>query len=453
MIKLFIRLIQLALLVIIATYIINYSYPVSITFNEIILSTSTSFITFLVIIVVFISLFIQRLIFFFKQKFIKFRFRREKSNYEKGYYAFSQGMIALANKDYKKAIKENNKVSYYLKDQTLNLLLTSETLKIEKKFDKLKEVYEDMLKNDNTKILGLKGLMKQYLHDQDFHHAFIYCEKLFNLNPEIDKIYETLVNIISKTNNWQKLIQINEKAIKYRLISKETYSTNKSIALYEISKIKRHSELNESINLIEKAIKLREYFSPYVYYYIELLIEKNNYSKAKKFLQKAWTHSPYPDFKKVIKLLSKRMKISYFDLVIYVTGNSKTLIESKLLIADSLIDKQNWTKAKQYLSSLLEHKPSKEVCLLMSKIEEGETNDPQKINAWISRSNFGELNKVWICRITNVSQEKWSSVSNSGYFNSLDWITPKPLTGLSSPNIESSDLNQIETNIIKYINN
>ena len=35
------------------------------------------------------------------------------------------------------------------------------TLKIEKKFVELETVYEEMLKNENTKILGLKGLMKQ----------------------------------------------------------------------------------------------------------------------------------------------------------------------------------------------------------------------------------------------------------------------------------------------------
>ena len=34
-------------------------------------------------------------------------------------------MIALANKDYKKAIHENKKVSYYIKDKSLNLLLKS----------------------------------------------------------------------------------------------------------------------------------------------------------------------------------------------------------------------------------------------------------------------------------------------------------------------------------------
>ena len=57
----------------------------------------------------------------------------------------------------------------------------------------------------------------------------------------------------------------------------------------------------------------------------------------------------------------------------------------------------------------------------MSKIEEGETGDPQKINAWISRSNLGKLSKIWVCQISNISQIQWTSVSKGGYFNTLEW--------------------------------
>jgi HemY protein len=445
MIKLFFIFVQLTILVIIVSLIINYSFPVSVTFDEIILSTSTSFLIFSIILIIFIIILIQRVGFFFKYRVFTFRLNRQKNNYEKGYQAFAQGIIALANKDYKKAIQENKRVTYYIKDKSLNLLLKSETLKIEKKFDELESVYEEMIKNENTKILGLKGLMKQNLYAQDYHHAFIYGEKLFNLNHQIDKIYDTLVKIVSKTNNWHKLIQINEKAFKFKLIDKEIYSVNKSIALYEISIIKKHSALKDSIDLMEQALKLRQYFPPYVCYYIDLLIENNNFSKAKKYLYKSWSHLPHPDYRSIIKLLSKKIKVSYFQLADYITSNTKSLSQSKILMAESLIDKQNWIEAKNQLISLLEHKPSKEVCLLMSIIESGESNDPQRINAWVTRSNFGELNNIWICRISNISQEKWSSVSKSGHFNSLIWKKPASLTELSSSDIES--------NIIKYIDN
>ena len=60
-------------------------------------------------------------------------------------------------------------------------------------------------------------------------------------------------------------------------------------------------------------------------------------------------------------------------------------------------------------------------------------------------TSSGDLNKIWICKFTGISQTNWSSMSEAGYFNSLIWTKPESLT--ESP---SSD---IESNIIKYINN
>ena len=137
--------------------------------------------------------------------------------------------------------------------------------------------------------------------------------------------------------------------------------------------------MTDSINLIEKALKLRQYFPPYVCHYAELLIENNNLLKAKKYLYKSWCQFPHPDYKLLIKLLSIKMKVSYFQLADYITSNTRSLPQSRILMAESLIDKEKWIEAKNQLSSLLEHKPTKEVCLLMSIIETGETNDPQKL--------------------------------------------------------------------------
>ena len=81
--------------------------------------------------------------------------------------------------------------------------------------------------------------------------------------------------------------------------------------------------------------------------------------------------------------------------------------------------------------------------MLMAKIEEGDTNDPQRINSWISRSNFGKLSKIWVCRISNISQSDWSSVSKAGYFNSLDWKYPTSNLEFSSSPLENKAIEYI----------
>ena len=424
MYKLIFISLQFAIIVIIASWAVNNSYTISIAYKEYIISTSSSYLLAFLFFVFLLIIFIQSSYFRVKNKLINYRNNKFIKNKEKGYDSFTKGMISLANKDFKSVLIENKKVSKYLKDSTLHLLLKSETLKIQKNYDDLQQIYEKMILNDKTKILGLRGLMEQYLRNQDYHHALIYGEKLFKISPYIEKIYDTLINIIGKTNNWHNLIKINEKAISLKIISKKTFSINKSIALYEIAKIKHHNDKKESMNLMAKALDLRKNFPPYVAFYIDLLIENGKANFAKKFVTKVWNDSPHPDYKIQIKNLSTKLGINFDRLVEDITYKSKENEESKKLIAESLISEEKWNEARKSLSELLEHKPEKEVCLLMSEIEKGDSNDKQKVDAWLSRANFGEMSNLWICGITNVSQQQWTSVSNSGYFNSLEWKKP-----------------------------
>ena len=55
----------------------------------------------------------------------------------------------------------------------------------------------------------------------------------------------------------------------------------------------------------------------------------------------------------------------------------------------------------------------------MSDIELGENNDKQKSDSWIMRSENSIVENIWVCKITNQSQDEWTSLSDSGYFNSL----------------------------------
>ena len=73
---------------------------------------------------------------------------------------------------------------------------------------------------------------------------------------------------------------------------------------------------------------------------------------------------------------------------------------------------------------LLDVNPKKEICLLMAKIENGDTGDIQKANSWSLRARNGSENNIWVCMFTKKSQNIWTSVPQGGYFNSLEWRQP-----------------------------
>ena len=423
--------VQTSIILILVLAVFNNSFIISFEIKDFIYSVSSTYI-FIPLLIFFVLIFLLQT-FYFKTKFSfsKFIAIKKLQNKEKGYNAFVSGMIALANKDYKRAILESKKISNHLDDNpSLALLLKSEIFKVEKKYDELSVVYEDMSKNKHTENLGYRGMMEQYLRAQDYHHAFIYGERLFNNNPFIEKIYDTLVSIIAKTNNWQQLLIISDRAFSKKIIDKKVYEENKSIGFFEIAKIKQLSEIEESLKYMQKALKLRKNFPPYIKLYINLLIQNKNYNLAKKSIKKAWNELPHAEYKESILSLAAHFEIEMLELVKYIAGASYKSEETIILMVEAFIESKKWDDARNQIKDLLDVRPKKEVCLLMAKIEEGDSSDVQKINAWTQRAKDGAANNIWICTISKKSQQTWSSVSEAGYFNSLEWRQPIMLDSL-----------------------
>ena len=423
--------VQTSIILILVLVVFNNSFIISFEIKDFIYSVSSTYI-FIPLLIFFVLIFLLQT-FYFKTKFSfsKFIAIKKLQNKEKGYNAFVSGIIALANKDYKRAILESKKISNHLDDNpSLALLLKSEIFKVEKKYDELSVVYENMSKNKHTENLGYRGMMEQYLRAQDYHHAFIYGERLFNNNPFIEKIYDTLVSIIAKTNNWQQLLIISDRAFSKKIIDKKVYEENKSIGFFEIAKIKQLSEIEESLKYMQKALKFRKNFPPYIKLYINLLIQNKNYNLAKKSIKKAWNELPNAEYKESILSLAAHLEIEMSELVKYIAGTSYKNEESIILMVEAFVESKKWDDARNQIKDLLDVRPKKEVCLLMAKIEEGDSGDVQKINAWTQRAKDGAANNIWICTISKKSQQTWSSVSEAGYFNSLEWRQPIMLDSL-----------------------
>ena len=431
MLRFLIISLQLILLLSITFFLISNSFNIFFDIGDLSYNFSSNLLVIAFVVLILTVVLINFI--YFKTKFVfqKYSYVKKLTRTQKGYDFFVESMIALLNKDNKSATNSARKMKGILKEDTsLNLLLQSEILKIEKKFDELNNVYDLMIKNNKTKTLGYRGLMEQSLKQQDYHHAFIYGEKLFLLNPKIDKLYQTLLNIIAKTKNWNQLINITDRAYSNKIIKKEEANENKSIALYEIAKIKMKSDFKEAIKLIEKAISLKGNFSPYIKLYTQILFTNNNNFKALKVLKKYWNQTPNSLLRLSITEVLKENKINEIEFIQRLISKNQNNEESKKILIDFAIYFNNWSVARDNIKGLIGSNPSREICLFMSKIELGEFNDIQKSEGWKLRANNTGSDYYWVCKITNNPQKNWSALSDSGYFNSLEWIQPKMLSVL-----------------------
>ena len=407
-----------------------FSNPFTISFDISNLKYSFSSNLFLGILIALFFLLYLILYLFFRSKFYisNYLLKNKYQKIEKGYYHFVQAMIAVANKDNKSAISSHRKMKAYLKnDRSLSLLLKSEVLKIEKKFDDLKDVYEDMVKSKKTQTLGYRGLMEINLSNQDYHHAFLYGEKLFSINPQIEKLYETLVYIVAKTKNWNQLIYLSDRAYANKIINRQVLDQNKSIGFYEIAKIKMDNDIEQACKDIVKAIDLRKNFPPYVKLHLEILSQMNNLKILKKNIKNYWYSSPNTILRNVIKNIIIKNKIDTLEFIKQIIKHNSEYEESKKLLIFFAIRNQDWKTARANINGLIGTNPSKEICLYMADIELGENSDKQKSDAWILRSQNARDEYKWTCQVTKQTQDEWQPLSDSGNFNSLVWYDSKML--------------------------
>ena len=430
MYRLIFFLIQFITLLFLLTLIFSNPFIISFDINDYKYSFSSNIFAGVLISILIIFYLIIYL--FFKSRFSinKYILKNKYKKIEKGYFYFVEAMIAVANKDNQNAIKSHKKMLNYLKDdQSLSLLLKSEVYKIEKKKSELNQVYETMLKSKKTEALGYRGLMENNLINEDYHHAFLYGEKLFNLNPKIEKLYDTLVYIAARTKNWTQLINISDKAYSKRIIQKDLYNENKSIALYEIAKIKSEVDLKEASKNIIKAINFKQNFTPYIKLHLDIILKTNDIYLLKKMIRKYWNSNPSSDLRLILTDIILKSKLDDLNFIYQIIKNNGSHEESKKILIFFAIQKKDWNLARDKITGLIGSNPSKEICVFMADIELGDKNDKQKSDAWMMRSQNAYVEKRWTCKITNQSQDNWGSLSNSGYFNSLVLTNTKLLSG------------------------
>ena len=425
MYRLSIFVLQFLILIIALTFIFTNPFIVSLDIGNLKYSFSSNL--FAVIFISFIFLLYLVFYLFFRSRLSlgKYFLKNKYNKIEKGYLHFVDAMIAVANKDNKTALKSHKKMVSYLKDDpSLSLLLKSEVLKIEKKFPELNNIYEDMIKSKKTETLGYRGLMEQNLRNQDYHHAFLYGEKLFSINPNIEKLYDTLIFIAAKTKNWNQIILLSDKAFSNKIISKNDLNENKSIGFYEIAKIKFDSDIKDALKNIIKALELKKNFPPYVKLHLETTVALNDKRNLKKLIKKYWSSNPSSLLRSIIIKILNDNDLTDIKFINEIIKNNAGEEESKKLLIYFAIKNLKWDIARENVIGMIGSNPSKDICYFMSDIELGENNDKQKSDAWIMRAENAKLENSWICRITNQSQEEWSSLSDSGNYNSLVWSSP-----------------------------
>jgi HemY protein len=357
-----------------------------------------------------------------------FRYRRAV----KGYLALTRGLIAIGAGDLKRARKSADDAVRFAPGDPLTLLLIAQSAQMAGDRAAAERAFRDMTRRDDTKLLGLRGLYIEAQRRDDHHAARLVAEEAAKVAPSLAWAGQAVLDDRCAASDWAGALAALD-AMKSAL-AKPDYRRKRAVLLTARAQALDEIDRDGARAAVLEAVKLAPDLVPAVALAGRRLAESNQWRKARKILEMAWTNNPHPDIADAYANLrlgdSARDRLARMQkLAAKVEGQ----LEGALAVARAALDAGEFKTAHDALAPYLSA-PTRRVATLMAEIEESEHGDTGRVREWMARAMRASGDPVWTA--DGVVSERWLPVTPNGRLDGFEWKAPLAELGVSRPVIE-----------------
>ena len=334
----------------------------------------------------------------------------------KGFDALAEGMMALASGEGRMAMTKAAKAEKYLKRPELTDLLTAQAAEMSGDRRKAEQSYRRLIQNEQTRFVGVRGIMKQKLAEGDTATAMELAKKAFALKPRHAETGDVLLKLQAQSSDWAGARNTLHTKLKTGALPRDVHKRRD--AVLALSEAKQVFEADQTIEAREAAIeanRLSPDLIPAAVMAAQAYIEQGNKKYATRVIKKAWEAMPHPDLAATFAAIEPEedaaARMKRFQTL---TKLHRDHAETRMLLAELHIANEDFPQARRDLGDLFETDPTARVATLLAAIERGE--GPQ-----------------WVCENCLHIHANWQPVcENCESFDTLAWIKP-PMAEVAMP--------------------
>ncbi|EBA17053.1 HemY domain protein [Roseobacter sp. SK209-2-6] len=352
----------------------------------------------------------------------------DKGRERKGYQALSDGLMALASGEGRLAMAKASRAARYLEKPELTDLLTAQAAEMAGDTGKAADAYKRLLSNQNTRFVGVRGIMKQKLSEGDSDTALQLAEKALALRPKHEEVQDTLLQLQAKAEDWAGARKTLSTKLKTGTLPRDVFKRRDAVLALSASKevAADTSSLEQREQAIE-ANRLSPDLVPAAAMAARAYLEQGKKRAAIKILKKAWSAQPHPDlahaFAEVEPNESASERVKRFDQLARLNPQND---ETRLVMAELLIVAEDFPEARRVLGDLVERAPDARSLTLMAAIEKGEGAGDAVIQGWLARALSAPRGPQWLCENCNHIHAEWAPVcEHCTSFDTLSWKRPE----------------------------
>ena len=351
----------------------------------------------------------------------------DRNRERKGYEALSEGMMALASGEGHLAMTKATRAERYLNQPQLTTLLTAQAAEMTGDKRKAEDAYKRLLKNDQTRFVGVRGIMKQKLADGDTDTALALAKKAFALKPKHEDTQDVLLRLQADKADWAGARATLGAKLKSGNLPRDVHKRRD--AVLALSEAREVLDEGNDIKARETAIeanRLSPDLIPAAVMAARSYIAGEKPRYASRILTKAWSARPHPDlaaqFAEIVPDETPAARLTRFRALTKLNPDHS---ETQMLLAELQIAAEDFPAAKRALGTLIQDDPTARSLTLMAAIERGQGADDAVVRGWLTRALTAARGPQWICDNCHNIHSSWGPVcSNCGSFDTLAWKRP-----------------------------
>ncbi|WP_137388463.1 heme biosynthesis protein HemY [Rhodoligotrophos defluvii] len=356
----------------------------------------------------------------------------------KGHRALSRGIIAIGAGDLHGAQRQAQIAARNLPDEPLVKLLQAQTAQLEGNATSVRQIFEGMLRNRETELLGLRGLFNQARQAGNLAEARRLAERAARIKPDLPWASNAMLAVHSAQQDWPGVVTLIENQRRAGLISTAEAQRKRAVAETAEAMALEPSNEDEALRLATKAHKDAPELVPAVLVAARLLAQRGSVRKAMRMIEKTWGYNPHRDLAEAYAHVrpgdSAQDRLRRVRLLI---GQKAGGEEGAVALARAAIEARDFGSAREALAPYLDHHPSAGICLLMAEIERLEHDDRGKEREWLARAVSAPRDPAWTAD-GHVS-EVWLPVSPvTGELDAFVWKRPVEGIGPTLPAEEAA---------------
>ncbi|MGB0844051.1 MAG: heme biosynthesis protein HemY [Alphaproteobacteria bacterium] len=340
------------------------------------------------------------------------RTRRQRKRKESGHAALSLGLVALAAGDAEEAKRQASRADRLLKKPAITKLLAAQAAQLKGDEKAARRFFTEMLEDDETKFLGLRGLINQGIRDGREGEALLLAREAKNMRPDSKWVLDALFDLETRAGNMLEAQQVvrEQKGLSY--IKKDEAKHREAVLLISHAQSElKGQQAAAAAQSAGDAMKLAPDHTAGAIIKAEALLAAGKAEEAAKAIERAWKYAPQEELVGLyLQAKNPENDIARSKALRTLAKKNYGAALSNVLLAELLIAEEKFDEAKGYLDKAESQAPSERIYKLLARISQSTDGSQSEVRDYLMKAADAKGEGRWTCDACGNQQEEWSAV-------------------------------------------